>query len=191
MLGYLKTGYKNMSELLGLSVSIDHSLKKDIFEFSAYSLLGFLAPFFLSFSQLFLGTVVNISLISSSLYLKGKKILPIIILPSLGVLSRGIIFGPLTIFLMYMIPFIWIGNSILVFSVKLFHIKLNRSYVLSSVFGSFLKAGFLFIITYVLFILGIVPSAFLFLMGAMQLFTAVTASLVLVPVKKIRKKLKI
>ncbi|PIP14922.1 hypothetical protein COY88_02950 [Candidatus Roizmanbacteria bacterium CG_4_10_14_0_8_um_filter_35_28] len=45
-----------------------------------------------------------------------KKILPVIVLPSLGAILNGVLFGPATIFLYYFLPFIWIGNLILIYS---------------------------------------------------------------------------
>ncbi len=185
-----KQSYKNLVNLSNLSVNINHSVMKEMGEFSLYSVFSFVFPFLLSGSQLFMGTMINMTLLGGALYLKGKKLIPLIVLPSLGVLSRGIIFGPMTIFLVFMLPFIWIGNSILIFSVKLFHLKLKKSYVFSSVFGSGLKFAFLFSSALVLYVLGIIPAPFLIAMGLMQLITAVSASLIVWPINKTRKKLK-
>jgi hypothetical protein len=145
-------------------------------------------PFLLVGPQLFVGTMVNMSLIGSALYTKGRKLVPIMILPSLGVLSRGLIFGPMTIFLVYMLPFIWLGNAILVFSVKLFHLKMKRSYAFASVFGSCIKFILLFSSALLLYTLGIIPAAFVIAMGTVQLITAVSASLILLPINKARTK---
>ncbi|MBU0627442.1 hypothetical protein KKG31_04880 [Patescibacteria group bacterium] len=64
-------------------------------------------------------------LVLSALNLKKYAILPIILLPSLAVLARGLIFGPFTIFLLYMIPAIWLGNFLLVWGIKYFHLTKN------------------------------------------------------------------
>jgi len=183
-------GYKNLVSLSTLSVDVNQTLLKEISEFSLYSSLIILSPFFLYFSQPLLGTVVNASLIGGALYLKGKKLVPLIVLPSLVTLSRGLLFGSLTLFLAYMLPFIWAGNAILIFSVKFFHLNLKKSYLFASMFGSGLKFAFIFSSALVLYILGIIPVAFLVTMGLIQLFTAVSASLILWPINTVRKKIR-
>ena len=184
------SNYKKIVNLSTLSVDINSSVMKEIAEFSLYSAIAFFMPFMLFGSQFFLGTIVNMSLISGALYVKGKKLIPLMMLPSLGVLSRGMMFGPMTIFLVYMIPFIWIGNFILIFSVKFFHLKLKKSYSFSSVLGSGLKFAFLFSSALVLYVIGAIPVSFLIIMGLIQLVTAVSASIAVFPINKIRKKLK-
>ena len=98
------------------------------FEMVIYTAVCFFIPLFLGHPQIVVGIVVNAMLIAASLNLKGYKLLPIIIMPSLGVLSRGMLFGPFTIFLVYMIPFIWIGNGILVFAFKWLKLHLKMNY---------------------------------------------------------------
>ena len=137
-----------------------------------YTAVCFFLPLFIGHPQAFVGIIVNAMLIASALNIKGAKLLPVIIAPSLGALSRGILFGPFTIFLVYMIPFIWIGNTILVFSFKWLKLRLKKNYWLTLVIGSLLKSGFLFLSAYVLFLLGIIPVIFLTAMGTMQLITA-------------------
>ncbi len=85
-----------------------------------FSLAAFFIPLFLGHQQIIVGSVVNAFLITAGMHLKGYKVLPIIIMPSLGALSAGLIFGPLTKFLIIMIPFIWIGNALFVFTFKYF-----------------------------------------------------------------------
>lgn len=141
-------------------------------ELVVYSLVCFFTPFFIGHPQVFVGIVVNAALITAALNLKGYKLLPVIILPSLGVLSRGILFGPLSKFLLYMIPFIWIGNSILVLSFKHFKLGKKYNYWLTLAVGALLKSGFLFLSALVLYKLGIVPVIFLTAMGVIQVATA-------------------
>jgi hypothetical protein len=87
-------------------------------------------------------------------------------------LFRGALFGSLTMFLVYLIPFIWIGNALLVFSFKYFKLRLNKNYWLTLVLGALLKSGFLFIASLALYLLGIIPLFFLISMGIMQLITS-------------------
>ncbi|MBD3249206.1 hypothetical protein GF336_04115 [Candidatus Woesearchaeota archaeon] len=119
-----------------------------------------------------MGIIVNSFLISSSLKFKDYKILPVVVMPSLGALSRGLLFGPYTPFLFYMIPFIWIGNYLLVYAFRQFKLKKKLNYWLSLGMGIVFKAGFLFLTAYIFYIFGVVPAVFLTAMGVMQAITA-------------------
>ena len=143
------------------------------FEMVVYSIFSFLVPFFIGHPQIAVGIIVNAMLVVSALNLKGCRLLPVIILPSIAMLSRGLLFGPFTIYLLYLIPFIWIGNSIIVFSFKFFKLKLKKNYWLTLIIGAVLKSGFLFLAAFALYSLGIIPVAFLAAMGIMQLITAI------------------
>ena len=142
------------------------------FEMIVYAAVGFFIPFFIGHPQIAVGIIVNAMLIVSALNLKGWKIAPIIILPSLAMLSRGLLFGQFTIFLLYMIPFIWIGNFILVLSFKYLKLRRKNNYWVTLVLGSLFKSGFLFLSAFLLYSLGLIPVIFLTAMGIMQLITA-------------------
>ena len=159
-------------------------------EMLVYSALCFFVPFLIGHPQFFAGTVVNAALIIAALNLKGHRLLPVIILPSLGVLSKGIIFGPLSIFLVYFIPFIWIGNTILVFSFKHFKLGKKYNYVITLILGALLKAGFLFFSALLLYKLNAVPAVFLTAMGFMQLFTALSGGAVAYGIHYAKKSLR-
>lgn len=154
----------------------------------AYSALCFLIPFFIGHPQLLVGTIVNASLILGALNIKNLKLLPIIILPSLAVLSRGLIFGPFTIFLVYMIPFIWIGNSLLVYTFKQLNLnkKVNKWFTLAA--GALIKTLFLFVSAFVLVNLKILPPPFLVAMGLFQFYTAIMGGILAISVQAIKKK---
>lgn len=143
------------------------------FEMIVYAAAGFFIPFFIGHPQIAVGIVVNAMLIVSALNLKGWKIAPIIILPSIAMVLRGALFGQFTIFLLYMIPFIWIGNFILVLSFKYFKLRRNTNYWLTLVLGTAFKSGFLFLSALVLFYLGLIPVVFLTAMGVLQVITAI------------------
>ena len=68
--------------------------------------LAFFIPAVFSSPQWLTGTIINTLLFIVATKLDFKKQLPIIILPSLGAFSHIVIFGPLTVFLLYFIPFI-------------------------------------------------------------------------------------
>ncbi len=151
-----------------MEFSYGYRLRNEYVQTLIYSLVGFFLPFFMGHPQLIVGIVVNSMLIMGSLNVRGYKLLPIIIAPSLGVLSRGLIFGPYTIYLIYMIPFIWIGNSIIVAA-----FKSKGSFIVKLIAGSAAKSGFLFLSAFLLFKLGLLPVMFLTAMGLIQLATAI------------------
>jgi hypothetical protein len=159
------------------------------FEMVVYTVVSFFIPLFLGHPQLIVGIVVNSLLIAAALNLKGMKLLPVIISPALGALTRGVLFGPFTIYLIYMIPFIWIGNAILVFSFKLLKLKLKRNYWIALIIGSVFKAGFLFSIAYILYSLQILPVIFLTAMGLIQLTTALGGGIFAYGFQYTKKKL--
>jgi len=108
----------------------DYSLNNihQYFEMTIYTLFSFMLPIILSHPQIVVGIAVNAMLVLGALNLKGYKLIPVIIAPSLGALSGALLFGPFTKFLLYLAPFIWIGNAILVFSFKIFHLKMQKNY---------------------------------------------------------------
>ena len=154
------------------------SRKQEIIEMMFYSLTAFLIPMLLSHPQYLVGTVVNFLLIISAMNIKGYKLLPVIVTPSLGALIHGALFGPFTVFLIYMIPFIWIGNIILVYSFKYFKLNKKINYWTVLLIGSVLKAGFLFLMAYILYYLNLVPALFLTVMSTIQLITVISGGII-------------
>ena len=154
------------SRVLPISVSLVNT--KLIF--LGLALLSFVVPFSLGHPQLLVGTAVNAALFISVILLPEKLFLSIIILPSLGVLSRGLIFGPFTPFLLYFIPFIWLGNLglILVFKKAFLHF----GYSLGVFLASLAKLLILFSFANLFFRFNLVPRLFLTAMGINQLITA-------------------
>lgn len=145
----------------------DYSLshKQELLEITAYTVLLFFLPFIAGHSQFIVGSIVNSLLILSALNIKGYRLLPIIFAPSLGALSAGLLFGSLTVFLVYMVPFIWIGNAILIYIFKALNLgqKINKWAVLLT--GSAAKSLLLFTIAYLFVSNGVLPVIFLTTMG--------------------------
>ncbi|MFH2028318.1 MAG: hypothetical protein ABIJ08_04230 [Nanoarchaeota archaeon] len=163
--------------------------KQELFEITIYTIVSFFLPFFIGHPQIVVGVLVNSLLISSALNIKGYKLLPIIIAPALGALSRGMLFGPFTIFLLYMIPFIWIGNAILIYSFKWLNLDKRLNYWITLVIGSILKSAFLFAIAFILISLKILPTVFLTTMGIFQLYTAILGGILAFGFQKSKKKI--
>jgi len=157
-----KTYYENLFDITNLEENI-HVI--------FYSVLAFFLPFVLGHPQILVGIIVNTYLILGATYLKGYKLLPVILLPSIGVLTAGVLFGSYTVFLVYMIPFIWIGNAIFAYGHRLLHFR-TKKYYLSMPVSAILKTAFLFGSAYALVGLHIIPATFLTTMGLFQLYTA-------------------
>jgi hypothetical protein len=156
----------------------------ELVEVILYSAVALLVPFSLGHPQLLVGIIVNAALVLAALNLKDYKVLPIALLPSMGVIARGLIFGPFTIFLVYLAPFIWIGNLILVYIAK----KVSNKWI-SFVIGAGIKALFLYSVTMVMIKLGILPKIFAVSMGIIQLYTALAGGLLAVTFQSLRTKM--
>ena len=177
-------------------------------EMLVYATISFSLPFLLGHEQLLVGAVVNCALVLAALNLKGARLLPVIILPSIGAYLAGLIFGVASPALLYMIPFIWAGNAVLVLCIKYFVLgdvkpagfpsadkalpsfvfdkKTNRFAALG--FGAGAKALFLFLSAFALLSFGMVPAAFLTTMGIFQLMTAAMGGAAALGIQVAKKK---
>lgn len=151
------------------------------FEWAEFLFLGFLAfliPFTVGHPQILVGVLVNAFLVVASLNLDAKKVVGIALLPSLGAIARGMLFGPFTFALVFMVPFIWAGNIVLIGAMKCLFAERKVNYFLSLGAGAFLKAGLLFSAAYLLLQFSLVPALFLEAMGIVQLITALGGGMV-------------
>ncbi len=155
--------------------------------FFSYMFVCFFIPFVLGHPQWLVGSIVNCALILGALNLKFEKVLPVIMIPSIGVLSAGLLFGTYTIYLLYLIPFIWLGNAILVFFMKYYNLHKNRNYFLSLTLSSTFKTIFLFFSVFILVKLAILPTPFLVSFGMFQLYTAMIGGSLAFGIQKLIK----
>lgn len=128
---------------------------------------AFLIPAIFSAPQLVTGTVVNALLLIASMKLSKRELLPVLILPSLGAVTHGVMFGPQTIFLYYFLPCIWLSNYLYatVFSTHGPFVRILMS--------STVKYIVLLSTAQIYFRSGVVPSIFVTSMGLVQFITAV------------------
>jgi len=145
--------------------------------------LSFFVPFALGHPQWLVGTIVNVCLFLGAVYLPKRYFIALAVLPSLGVLARGVLFGSFTMFLVYFLPFIWIGNLLLVLTTKGLFSRFG--YIFSAFSACVFKFLFLFIIANICFRYDVVPAFFLHSMGLNQLSTALDGGLVAFLVFKI------
>ncbi|KKR00996.1 MAG: hypothetical protein UT26_C0037G0021, partial [Microgenomates group bacterium GW2011_GWC1_39_12] len=83
-------------------------------------------------------------------------------------------FGPFTIYLVYFLPFIWVGNYLLMYVAK------SSSFLVAAL----AKSLFLFLIAYIFVSLHIVPKIFLTAMGILQLVTALVGGIAAIGISK-------
>ena len=164
------------------------SLPKITTQVIEYSLFAtsFLIPFLISGPQLLTGTIVNALLFLFVSQTPSKKLLPMIILPSMGALLNGVLFGRFTVFLLYFLPFIWIGNYVLIQTFRSFLKK--SSFIISLLLSSVLKFIILFSAAYLFSSIKIVPHIFLQSMGLLQLYTALIGGLLALGINSIITK---
>ena len=136
----------------------------------ALPLTAFLIPLVFAGPQIVIGSLINCYLfLSTQLYPK-KQWLVLAALPSIAALSHGYLFGPATPFLIYFLPFIWLGNLVLMWSFD----KWQKTVTVpgSMFMAALLKSALLFVIANIYVKLALVPAIFLTAMGVFQLATA-------------------
>lgn len=132
--------------------------------------LSFIVPFLLSQSQIPTGVFVNALLYLAVLFLPASARMPIIIFPSLASLTRGLLFGSFTTFLLVFIPIIWLGNWLLTIVFDALRLKLG--FVSAGIIAAIVKVGVLFLTATLFVHFRVVPKIFLTTMGNVQLVTA-------------------
>lgn len=138
--------------------------------------LAFLIPFLISGPQLLTGTLVNCFLILGIKFVDKKNHLIIAIMPSVAAVSNGLIFGKFTPFLVFFLPFICLGNFVLIKSIIYLKDKLSLSF--SVVFGVILKTIILYFSALIYLKFNLVPGIFLTVMGVFQLITGFVGGLI-------------
>lgn len=150
-----------MEEVINQKVK-DFSKVTDIIQTILIFILALIVPAFLgnliqvifgeksfiaSHSQIIIGSIVNSCLVISALNLKGwKNILGVVTMPSISTILSGYVFNSAsTIYMVCMIPAIWIGNFVLVYSIKYFMIMKNKNYFLAGIVGIIAKVLIIFI----------------------------------------------
>lgn len=174
-----------MEELV-LSFPLEKSRLQSYLIFASAAILSFFAPFTLGHPQWLVGTIINACLFAAAVYLPRKYFILLAVLPSLGVLARGAIFGPQTLFLVYFLPFVWLGNLLLILSFK--SLSAKTGFIFSVITASTVKFLFLFIVAAIYLKFSIVPAIFLQAMGFNQLATALSGGMIAFLIFKIWKK---
>lgn len=144
-------------------------------------------------SQLIVGSLVNTALITAAINIKGwKKIVGIVTLPSIATILSGYVFKSASVFMVYMIPAIWVGNFALVYLYKLLLVAKEKNYLLTTVASIIVKVAIIFAGFSILKAFGIFPEKMVTTlqtaMGTTQAITATVGSVISFGILKICKK---
>ncbi len=128
--------------------------------------------------EIIIGTIINSLLIVCALNIKGfKKIVPVIILPSVGWILSNYLFGGAVSSFLWMIPFIWIGNFAFIYIFKWLMVEKKMNYFLTGLIAVIVKVLIIYGIFCLLNLFGVFPSIMLntlrYTMGALQGFTGI------------------
>lgn len=158
------------------------------------ALLAFLVPTFLaqlintilgaesiiaSNSQLIVGSVVNTVLVISALNLKGwSKTIFVVTMPSISTIMSGYVFKSASVYMVWMIPAIWIGNFVLIFAFKYIMLAKEKNYFLAAILGIIVKVSIIFSFFMILKAFNIFPEKLVSnLQKAMSITQLITASI--------------
>ncbi len=186
----------------------DFSEKVNIIQTMIIGAIAFLVPTFLAqliqmvfgkqsvianHSQIIVGSIVNTALIMSAIHIKGwKKIIGIVTMPSISTVLGGYVFGTASVYMVYMIPAIWLGNLALIYFYKLILLEKKKNYFLAGVLGIFVKVSVIFGFFEIINAFGIFPAKLVtnlqMAMGLTQLITASIGMLIAFTIYKIEKR---
>lgn len=186
----------------------DFSKKADLIQAIIIGLIAFLVPTFLAQlinaifgtqsifatnSQIIVGSIVNSALIFSAINVKGwKKIIGVVTMPSISTILSGYVFKSASVYMVYMIPAIWVGNFVLIYAYKLIMLEKNKNYFLAGVVGIIAKVLVIFGYFEILNLFNIFPDKLVAnlqkAMGLTQLITASIGMLIIFIVYQLEKK---
>ncbi len=144
-------------------------------------------------SQLIVGTIVNAALVTSAINLKGwGKILGIVTMPSISTILSGYVFGTASVYMVYMIPAIWLGNFALIYSYKFLMLGKNKHYFLAGIIGIIVKVAIIFGLFNLINVFRVFPEKLVTTlstaMGTTQLITATLGVIVAFIIYKLENK---
>lgn len=96
-------------------------------------------------------------------------------MPSLGAIAHGILFGSFTIYLFYLLPFICLGNLILIWTYDILRTKMTP--FIAVIVSALLKTSILLSFASIFVSANIIPNLFLTVMGPTQLITAISGGM--------------
>ena len=184
------------------------SKKADIIQAIILGLLAFLVPTFLAQlittifgaqsvitanSQIIVGSIVNAALVLAAINIKGwKKIIGIVTMPSISTILSGYVFQAASVYMVYMIPAIWIGNFVLIYAFKFFMLGKKQNYFVAGIVGIIAKVLVIFGWFELLNLFSVFPSQLVnnlqTAMGLTQLITATIGTLIVFIIYQVERK---
>lgn len=172
----------------------DFSKKSEVIQTIIIALLAFLVPSFLAQlinivfgtesvisnnSQFIVGSVVNTLLVISALNLKGwSKTSFIVTMPSISTIMSGYVFKSASVYMVWMIPAIWLGNFILIYAFKYIMIAKEKNYFIAAICGIICKVAIIFGFFVILKAFNVFPEKLVAnLQNAMSLIQLITATI--------------
>ena len=135
------------------------------------------------------------ALIMAAINLKGWwKIIGVVTMPSIATILGGYVFGTSSVFMVYMIPAIWIGNFALIYAYKFLMIGKNKHYSPAGIVGIIEKVAIIFALFNLINLFNIFPEKMVTMlqtsMGLTQLITASAGVVLTSIIYFVEKKLK-
>ena len=172
----------------------DFSKQNELAQTVVIALLAFLVPTFLAQllnvifgaesaiagnSQLIVGSIVNTALVITALNIKGwTKILFIVTMPSISTILSGYVFKSASVYMVWMIPAIWVGNFALVYAFKYIILEKKKNYFLATIIGIICKVTIIFGFFMILKAFNIFPEKIILnLQKAMSIIQLITATI--------------
>ena len=172
----------------------DFSKQNELAQTVVIALLAFLVPTFLAQllnvifgaesaiagnSQLIVGSIVNTVLVITALNIKGwTKILFIVTMPSISTILSGYVFKSASVYMVWMIPAIWVGNFALVYVFKYIILEKKKNYFLATSLGIMCKVTIIFGFFMILKAFNIFPEKIILnLQKAMSIIQLITATI--------------
>ena len=133
------------------------------------------------------------ALIVSAINVKGwKKIAGIITMPSVSTILGGFVFKTASVYMVYMIPAIWIGNFVLVYAYKYIMLAKKQNYFLAGIVGIVAKVIVIFGCFEILKLFSIFPDKLIgtlqIAMGGTQLITACIGMIISFVIYQVEKR---
>lgn len=113
-------------------------------------------------------------------------------MPSISTILSGYVFGTASVYMVYMIPAIWIGNFALIYSYKFLMLGKNKHYFLAGIVGIIVKVAIIFALFNLINLFGVFPEKLVEnlrnAMGMTQLITATLGIIVAFVIYKLEKR---
>lgn len=188
--------------------AIDFSKKMENIQTAIIAILAFLIPTFLaqlinkvfgaesviaSNSQIIVGSVVNTILVVAALNLKGwSKTVFVVTMPSISTVMSGYVFKSASVYMVWMIPAIWLGNFALIYAFKYIMIAKEKNYFVAAIVGIIVKVAIIFGFFMILNAFNVFPGKMVQnlqkAMSLIQLITATIGCLVVYAIFKVEKQ---